>query len=96
MTDQPDLPFQRHSETSRAAAESMEPAANTLRFKVLDAIRASCGAGYTDEELQVGLKMAANTERPRRRELERAGLIRDSGQTRPTLSGRAAVVWVVK
>ena len=93
MIDQPDLPFQRHSETSRAAAESMEPAAFTLQFKVLDAIRSSAD-GLTDEELQLGIPMAQNTERPRRRELERAGKIRDSGRTRPTKSGRAATVWV--
>lgn len=36
---------------------------------------------------------AANTQRPRRRELELMGRIEDSGQTRLTRSRRAAVVW---
>lgn len=92
--NQPDLPFVRGSATSEAAAESMEPEAGTLRAEVLNAIRRNTPPGLTDEELQEGLPMPANTERPRRRELERAGLIRDSGTTRPTKSGRQAVVWV--
>jgi hypothetical protein len=96
MNDQPDLPFVAHSETSRAAAESMEPAAGTLRAHVLGYIRETAEAGATDEQIQDGMELPANTERPRRRELQRAGLIRDSGQTRPTKSGRAAVVWVAK
>jgi hypothetical protein len=95
MTDQPALPFQRHSPTSQAAAESMGNPA-TLRRKVYELLAgAHMGWGRTDEEIQDALGMPANTERPRRRELERAGLVRDSGRKRPTRSGRSAVVWEV-
>lgn len=37
--------------------------------------------------------MSGDTERPRRRELQAAGFIADSGRTRLTPAGRAAVVW---
>jgi hypothetical protein len=47
----------------------------------------------TDEEIQLGLEMSGSTERPRRVELVAAGRIVDSGRTRPTQSGRQAVVW---
>jgi hypothetical protein len=37
--------------------------------------------------------MDPNTERPRRRELQLNGLVRDSGERRLNRSGRRAVVW---
>jgi hypothetical protein len=94
-----DLPaHQRHSETSTAAAGAIEPKAATLRRLVLEALRLRGQQGATDDELQEVLGsvgMSGNTQRPRRVELVRAGLVRDSGTTRPTRSGRRAVVWVV-
>lgn len=51
-------------------------------------------SGMTDEELQALLDMPGNSERPRRRELERKGLVRDSGRRRQVRSGRQAIVWV--
>lgn len=95
LFDQPPkriIPPHNGTPTSQAAAERIEPNASSLRALVLDYIRTSGGA--TDEEIQVALGMAGNTERPRRRELEQAGLIQDSGTTRRTASGRMAVVWV--
>ena len=92
---QPTLPFVRHSATSRAAAESVVNA-GTLRALVLEHI-AECGEhGATDEEIQFALSLGGNCERPRRRELQKGGRIKDSGRTRPTKSGRQAVVWIVK
>jgi transcription initiation factor IIE alpha subunit len=53
----------------------------------------TCGAfGATDEEMQLALGMNPNTQRPRRRELEDAGLIVRDG-TRKTNSRRNADVW---
>ena len=83
-------PFQRHSLTSKAAAEQIEPSAGTLRRLVYDAI---CARPSTDAELQAALGLEGSTERPRRNELLTAGLIEDSGDRRPTPSGRLAVVW---
>lgn len=53
----------------------------------------ACG-GATDEEIQCALSIPGNTERPRRRELEAAGLIKDSGLRRVTAANREAIVWV--
>lgn len=86
-------PAQRHSPTSIAAAQSL-PHAGTQRRAVLDLLRANAD-GLTDEEIQTALALNANAERPRRISLVQDGLVRDSGRTRLTRSGRAAVVWTV-
>ena len=101
---QPDLfveaPWQRHSATSLAAAEAIQPRLNGLQQSVMRTIRAASKHasfnGATDEEIGDWLGLGGNTVRPRRRELQLAGLIRDSGRTRATASGRQAVVWVAK
>lgn len=87
-------PCQRHSDTSRAAAEAIKPKAGTLRARVLANVVAKGGHGVTDEEGQAALGMNPNTYRPRRRELEQAGKVVDSGLRRPTHAGRKAVVWM--
>lgn len=87
-------PAQRHSPTSVAAACAIKPDANTLRAKVLACIQEYGDFGATDERIQEMLGMNGSTQRPRRRELQQAGLIRDSGRTRLTRSNRHAVVWV--
>lgn len=80
--------------TSRDAALSMIPSAETLRMAVLAYIDEQGPAGATDEEIQLALSMEGNTERPRRRELVQAGVVADSGARRKTSTGRAAKVWV--
>ena len=80
-----------HPETSHEAAEKIAEPAGTLRARVLSFIEYWGGA--TDEEIQLGLKMNPSTERPRRVELVERGLVEDSGETRPTRSGRKATVW---
>lgn len=93
-----------NTETSIAAAESIEPVAGTMRAQVLDCIRAreeftlglGCGPlGCTDDELEVLLSMRHQTASARRRELQLQGFIVDSGWTRTTRSGREAIVWVL-
>ncbi len=83
-------PFVRHSDTSFAAAEQIEPVAGTQRAAVLNYLRRSSA---TDEEIGGALGMEGNTVRPRRRELELVGLIKKTGEKRRTHSGRLAVVW---
>lgn len=85
---------QKHSPTSKAAAEAIKPRIGPMHRQILGFIRAWGPA--TDEQMQHYIDMPANTQRPRRRELQLAGLIEDSGKTRQTKSGRAAVVWVVR
>ena len=89
-----EAPFQKHSATSRAAAQHAQPRAQNLRDKALGIFRTH-GAplgGLTDEELITIMRLPANTVRPRRVELMQAGLIKQVG-TRKTASGRSAVVW---
>jgi hypothetical protein len=85
-------PRVRKSSTSMTAAASAVDSAHTLRARLLEALRETPG-GLGDEELQERCGLSGNSERPRRRELERQGLIEASGVTRPTRSGRQAVVW---
>ena len=80
--------------TSRAAGEHIKPRANELQERVLKLIRDLGAQGATDDELQVFLQMNPSTQRPRRIELVEKGLVRNSGLTRATRSGRPATVWV--
>ncbi len=89
-------PSQRHSPTSREAADQIESQLNKLQQEVLSFLQGRGEYGATDEEIQKALDMAQNTERPRRRELQLKDLVCDSGHKRLTSSGRRAVVWVYK
>lgn len=84
-------PFQKHSETSKDAADKAKPSAATLRGRVREFLRTHGPA--TDEQIQDALGMNPSTQRPRRIELVTAGFVRDSGSVRKTKSGRAATVW---
>ena len=86
-------PHQRHSETSRQAADEISPSVGRLQAVVLAELKTN-GRG-TDEELMERTGLAANTLRPRRRELELKGLVRNSGEQRLTRAGKWAVAWEV-
>jgi hypothetical protein len=88
------VPHIEHSPTSEAAAITIAPLTGRLLTLVYRYILGCGESGATDEEIQIALNMAGSTERPRRIELLARGKVRDSGRTRPTLAGRAAVVWV--
>lgn len=85
------LAHQAHSATSRAAAVAIAPIAGTYQARVLDLLTV-CGP-MTDEQMQGALDMNPSTQRPRRIELTRAGLVRDSGQRGVTIAGRTCVLW---
>ncbi len=95
-----DLPIQPPSHrsaprgTSAPAADSLRGAAAALRRQVFELIAAAGETGLTDEEGQAASGLDGNTYRPRRWELEKAEMVKDSGQRRKTRSGRAAAVWV--
>ena len=89
-------PFQPHSPTSKDAAKEIRPHLGRLQRKVYDYIVARGQHGATDCELEYFLGLIGSTVRPRRVELQRAELIRDSGMKRLTQSGRKAVVWIAK
>ena len=80
-------PYQRHSDTSKAAAERIEPKAGSLRAKVLAYLRVE--GPSTDKEIQAGLNMQGSTQRPRRIELVESGHVVDSGERRDR-----STVWV--
>jgi hypothetical protein len=86
------LPAPAHapSETSRKARPT-PTTMNEARAKVLHQIGRT--GGCTDEDGHEGIGMNPNTWRPRRVELVRMGLVRDSSQTWVTFDGRDAVVW---
>ena len=80
------------SVTSAQAADSLTPVAlNAMQRRVLELL-AVWPQGLTDEEMQRKLGMNPSTQRPRRIELMRRGLVAEAG-TRRTASGRMAVVW---
>ena len=84
-------PSQRHSQTSRAAAASLDGnALNAMQRRVLEYLEQY--GPSTDEEIATGLAMNPSTERPRRIELQKRGLVVQAG-TRKTASGRKAVIW---
>jgi hypothetical protein len=87
-------PSQRHSPTSVAAAEAIEPKIGRLHRLVLQALAAS-RYGETDEDLMRLTGMGGNTLRPRRIELQLWGKVRDSGRTRPVKSGKNATLWEI-
>ena len=92
MTEQ--LSFTNHvfigpSPESRAAALKVYGITGALRLAVFDCI-ARYTSGRTDLEIQENLQMDGSTERPRRRELEKAGLIERNGEKRG-----GSAVWVL-
>lgn len=92
--DQLPLPaFAKDSDTSVEAAESMREAASQLRTKVLRFI-VQCGVpGATCDEVEANLGMRHQTASARVNELMKARQIVDTGNRRPTRSGRKATVW---
>lgn len=73
---------------------SIEQSVGTLRGKVLRFLKARGRHGATDHEMQSGIPMDPSTQRPRRIELVHKGLVQNSGRSRPTPSGRQAIVWI--
>lgn len=89
-------PAQAHSATSCAAARAAVPHAQGQRERVLAFLRSRGACGATDAEIQEALGLDGSTQRPRRVELVRAGLVVDTGRVRPTQSGRVAAVFAAK
>ena len=87
-------PHQAHSSASRAAAGAIVASRETLRERVLAALERS-PQGLSDEQMQFMLAMNPSTQRPRRVELVRAGIVKDSNIRVRTLSGRLATLWVL-
>jgi predicted transcriptional regulator len=86
------LPSAKGSDTSVAAAQSMESQAASLRAQILDLLRKNPD-GLTTDEIEVITGLSHQTASPRMWELHKRSLIGDSGKRRKTRSGRMATVY---
>lgn len=91
----PDKPPHNRTDTSKLAADLMQPFVGKQRERVFEFIKSQAEHGATDEEIQDGLNMSGNSERPRRSRLVELGRVADSHNMRMTRSGRPATVWIV-
>jgi len=94
MTTYPDAPGHRGVDTSIAAADALAPKLGRLQRMAEAAIRDAGESGLTADEVAARLKMDRWSVQPRTSELKRKGVIRDSGQRRRNVTGKAAIVWV--
>lgn len=81
--------------TSFDTAQSNETKRLSQRQCVYDLIRQAGLEGCTDDELMARTGLRGSSLHPRRWQLAKDGIIKDSGRTRPTSSGMDAIVWVV-
>ncbi len=81
-----------HPQTSHLAAERFHLRSGTCRRRVLQAL---AGRDLTDEEMQMLRAMSANTQRPRRIELCRAGFVEATENRRRSYAGCWSVVWTI-
>ncbi len=80
-------------DTSRIAAGSVRRSSSSMRALIGTYINREGGA--TRDEVEATLGLRHQTAGPRIRELVQLGAVVDSGQRRPTRSGRGAIVWRV-
>lgn len=87
----PNNPGFKARDTSKAAAESIRPAA--LRTQVLDLIRESVFGSSPDRAARE-LNVSILSIRPRFSELAAKGLIIDSGRRDMTESRKTSIIWI--
>lgn len=87
-------PFQKHSETSQAAADAILGEAGTIRAMVFGYLVSCKFSGATQDQVSEALDMGPQTACPRLRELEMKGAIVKTKAKRKTRSGRQAFVYV--
>lgn len=81
------------SDTSKEAAQEIASVVVTVRSRVYEYICAAGERGVTDEEIQHALRLDPSTERPRRVELVKAGLVSASPYFGRTRAKRRATLW---
>lgn len=94
MDHYPGTPGHRNVTTSIAAAQHLAPKLGRLQRMAMAAIRAAGPDGLTASELAEVMGMERWSVQPRTSELRCKCLIRDSGQRRRNVTGKAAIVWV--
>lgn len=90
-------PYQRHSDTSKAAAESMVSESATQRGNILNYMRQLVKNGFNDgltiDEAAERFNLQTGTASARMGELEKIGIIKKTDLVRKTRSGRNARVY---
>jgi Asp-tRNA(Asn)/Glu-tRNA(Gln) amidotransferase A subunit family amidase len=89
----PDTPGYAPRDTSKEAAQRIEPETGKLRLGVLSELQVRGSTGATCDELEQALHLSHQTASARVREMSLKGTVKDSGQRRLTRSGRRAIVW---
>jgi predicted HTH transcriptional regulator len=87
------LPPHNNTDTSLAAAKSVQHTAVNVRERVFNALKANKSTCYEIEET---LGIRAQTATARIRELVLLDRVEATDERRPTWSGRAAIVWQSK
>lgn len=91
----PVAPGYQDTDTSKAAADAINPAVPLLRTMVLEAVTAAGSLGITADECAVKLRLSILSVRPRFTELKLKGKIRDSGERRRNAGGKNAIAWIL-
>lgn len=89
----PETPGHRNTDTSIRAAIDITEHASTLRDQCLDHLIAQPA---TADEIAKAMNESVLSIRPRITELNKRGLIVDTGARRRNESGKSAIVWTVK
>ncbi len=82
-------------DTSRQAAESVEPHLTEIQANVLGIIADSGEYGLTDEQLSERFGTSTSTARTRRAELADRGMVIEAAARRTLRSGRQGRVWKI-
>jgi len=92
---QTELPFAAGSATSLRAAERAEEDGlpKLQRARLMVAYEIAGLEGITDQEAQHMTGLDGDSQRPRRQELQRMGLIEPAAKKRKTKAGNDAVAW---
>ena len=88
----PDAPGFKVPGPSQMAAEKVAPASAKLRAAVLEEFKRN-PAGLTADEIATSLNLSVLSVRPRVSELNRLGMIKQTGVRRRNASGLTATVW---
>ncbi len=81
--------------TSRAAAEFVRSCVNSQAVRVWGFIESQGERGATDKEIQAGLQLDGNSQRPRRVWLMRNGFVKPKGAPCEHVVRDRSIVWVV-
>lgn len=88
-------PYNKGSDTSRSAAESIQPELTRMELAVYQHIAKQGRNGATCDEIEVALGFRHQTASARCNGLAKKARIADSKARRKTRAGRPAVVWVL-